>query len=81
MLKFQVDVRVKETQTDRTILETNSFREAVAKYDELRGYLANELGVCTFDIVIMYVRADDLTPAGDAVSMVASSIETKVVEW
>ena len=80
-MKFVIEVREVDSQADKTHLETEDFREALASYESLKKILANKLDTCSFDIVIMYVRADAVTPCGDLVPVVMSMVETNVAEY
>ena len=81
MKRFQVDVKFCDTETDKMIIETDSFREAINKYDELRQTLLNSPITCEFDLIIMYIRADTNVPANEQMPIVLSSVETKLIEF
>ena len=80
MAKFVVDVRKMHDQVDMTILETEDFREALKKYDDLSSQMAEHTTACDFDIVIMYVKTDSHANPGDDIPVVMSIVEVRVVE-
>lgn len=77
--KYKIDVRVHNGQYDKVILQTNDFREALSKFDELKATLEEFNHACEFDIVAWYVWSD--TYQGEYVPVVMASIETNVKEW
>ena len=79
--KFLLEVRDRMSQTDSTVLATDSFQEVVEEYNSLKKILLEKKDSCSFDIIVFYVLVEALTPAGDTTPVVMSMVDTVIKEW
>jgi len=79
--KYSVEIRLRDEQNDEIIIRTNDFREALEKYDELKGVLSIRKDACSFDMACFYVLVDAYHTPGEYFPVVFSSLEPCVCEW
>lgn len=78
--KYEIDIRCHEGHSDVCVLKTDSFREALEKFNELKIKLADLQYACNFDIIAWYVW-NDMGCHPEYIPVVMCSVETSVVEW